>query len=101
MKKIIASIKHNISHKIYFWKWNNLKDKLIQYGPTFLVILILVEIIEHLALPFIFYYLGTNIHDFFYVLIPAPLLVCLHFITAPIILFIYIKIISPLKKKKC
>ena len=99
MKKIIAYIKHNISHKIYFWKWSNLKKKLVKYGPTFLVILILVEIIEHFCLPYLFYYMGSNVHEIFYLLIPAPLLICLHFITAPIIFLIYIKISNRKRQK--
>ena len=99
MKKIIQYIKHNISHKISFWKWINLKKKFVEYGPTFLVIVILVEIIEHFLLPFIFYYLGNNVHELFYILIPAPLLMCLHFLTAPIIFLIYVKTINRKKQK--
>ena len=99
MKKIIQYIKHSIFHKISFWKWKNLRANLIEYGPAFLIIIILVEIIEHIGLPFIFYYLGNNIHEFFYVLIPAPLIICFHFITAPFIFFIYIKIMKRKKQK--
>ncbi len=75
---------------------DNLKKKLVEHGPTFLIIVILVELIEHFGLPVLFYYLGNNVHDFFYALIPTPLFICLHFITAPLIFFIYIK----LKKKR-
>ena len=92
MKQFIQYIKHTINDKITFWKWKNLKKKLIEYGPTFLIILIIVELLEHVGLPLLFYYLGGNVHDFFYVLIPAPLLICLHFITAPLVFFIYITI---------
>ena len=99
MKKFIQYITHNISHKIDFWKWSNLKKKLIEYGPTFLVILIVVEIIEHCFLPLIFLYLGSNIHDIFYLLIPAPLLICFHFLTAPIIFLIYMKISNRKRRK--
>jgi len=77
---------------VSFWKLKTLKSKLIEYGPTFLVILIIVELLEHFGLPILFYYLGNNVHDFFYVLIPAPLMVCLHFITAPLVFFIYVNI---------
>ena len=97
MRKFIQYIKHTISHKIAFWKIKNLKSKLIEYGPTFLIILIITELFEHFGLPILFYYLGNNVHDFFYLLVPTPLIVCLHFITAPVIFFIYIKFI---KKKK-
>ena len=90
MWQFINYIKHTTKHKLSFWKIKNLKAKFIEYGPTFLFILVVVEIIEHFGLPLLFYYLGTNIHDFFYILIPAPLLICLHFITAPIIFFIYL-----------
>ncbi len=90
MKQFIQYIRHSFKHKISFWSLKNLKSKLIEYGPTFLIILIFVEIIEHFGLPLLFYYLGNNVHDFFYVLMPAPLLICLHFITAPLVFFIYI-----------
>ena len=96
MRQFIEYIKHTIKHKAAFWSVKNLKSKLLEYGPTFLIILITVELLEHLGLPILFYFLGNNVHDFFYVLIPAPLLICLHFITAPIVFIIYIAI----KKKK-
>ena len=92
MIQFINYIKHTLIHKLSFWTWGNLKKKLIEHGPTFLIILIIVELIEHLGLPVLFYYLGENIHDFFYVLIPAPLVVCLHFLTAPLVFFIYMLI---------
>ena len=97
MQRFINYIQHTLKHKFSFWSIKNLKSKLIEYGPTFLFILIIVELIEHVGLPILFYYLGANVHDFFYVLIPAPLLICLHFITAPIVFFIYVYFI---KKKK-
>ena len=81
MKRFIEYIKHTTNDKISFWKWKNLKNKLIKYGPTFLIILIIVELAEHIGLPLLFYYLGESVSDFFYLLIPAPLLMCLHFIT--------------------
>jgi len=96
VKQFIEYIKHTIKHKSAFWSVKNLKSKLLEYGPTFLIILIIVELLEHIGLPILFYFLGNNVHDFFYVLIPAPLIICLHFITAPIVFFIYIAI----KKKK-
>ncbi len=99
MKKIIQYIKHNISHKISFWKWSSLKKKLVKHGPAFLLIIILIEIIEHVCLPVLFYYLGNNVHDLFYLLIPAPLLICLHFFTAPIIFLIYVKTINRKRQK--
>ena len=96
MKKIIQYIKHSIFHKISFWKWKNLQANLIKHGPAFLIIIILMKIIEHIGLTFILYFLWNNIHEFF-VLIPVPLIIYLHFITAPVIFFIYIK---KLKRKK-
>ena len=101
MKKIIQYIKHSIFHKISFWKWKNLQANLIEHGPVFLIIIILAEIIEHIGLPFIFYYLGNNTHEFFYMLIPSPLLIYLHLITAPVFIFIYIKIMNRKKIKIC
>ena len=92
MKRFIEYIKHTINEKITFWKWENLKKQLIQHGPTFLIILIIIELLEHIGLPLLFYYLGESVSDFFYLLIPAPLLICLHFITAPIVFFIYLTI---------
>ena len=92
MKRFIEYIQRTINDKITFWKWENLKKQLIQHGPTFLIILIIIELLEHIGLPLLFYYLGESVSDFFYLLIPAPLLMCLHFITAPIVFFIYVAI---------
>tara|TARA_Y100000994_G_scaffold249606_1_gene262536 strand:- start:14622 stop:16151 length:1530 start_codon:yes stop_codon:yes gene_type:complete len=94
VKQFIQYIQYSLKHKIPFLRFQNLKSKLIKYGPTFLIILIIVEIIKHFGLPLFFLYLGNNVHDFFYVLIPAPLLMCLHIFTAPLIFIIYIKIIK-------
>ena len=99
MKRFIEYIKHTLKHKIAFWKWKNLKAKLIEYGPTFLIILIIVELLEHFGLPLLFYYLGENVHNFFFALMPAPLLICLHFITTPIVFFIYVAITKKKKRK--
>ena len=100
MERLIQYIKHTFGHKLSFWKLDNLKSKLVEYGPTFLIILIIVELVEHVGLPMLFYYLGNSVSDFFYVLIPAPLVFCLHFITAPLTFFIYIKFFKKKKKRK-
>ena len=99
MERLIQYIKHTFGHKLSFWKLDNLKSKLVEYGPTFLIILIIVELVEHVGLPMLFYYLGNSVSDFFYVLIPAPLVFCLHFITAPLTFFIYIRRVAFNNKK--
>ena len=68
MRKFIKYIKHTLKHKVDFWKWKNLKSKLIEYGPTFLIILIIVELLEHFGLPVLFYYLGNCLYIFSIVL---------------------------------
>ena len=98
MKKIYNYIKHTWSHKLSFWKIDNLKKLLIKYGPTFLIIFICIELLEHIGLPILFYWLGNNFHEMFYALVPTPLFICLHFLTAPIVFFIYITIIKQTKK---
>ena len=97
MKKIIQYIKHNVTHKISFWKWETLKKVLKEYGPTFLTILIIVELTEHVGGLLLIRWLGVNISEYFNVLLPAPFIFCFHWLTAPIVFFIYMKI---LKKKK-
>ena len=100
MKKIYQYIKHNWTHKISFWNLKNLKNKFIEYGPLFVFILIIVELFEHFGLPVIFYWLGGNIHEAFYALVPTPLFICLHFLTTPIIFFIYVTITRRSNKRK-
>ena len=100
MKKIYHYIKHNWVHKVSFWKFSNLKKKLIEYGPVFITILIIVELLEHFGLPILFYWMGSNLHESFYILVPAPLVICLHFITTPIVFFIYIMVTKKKKKRK-
>ena len=46
MKQFIEYIKHTIKHKAGFWSFKNLKTKLLEYGPTFLIILIIIELLE-------------------------------------------------------
>ena len=98
MSRFIQYIKHTLTHKIHFWKWATLKNVLKKHGLTFLIILIIVEIIEHVGGFLLIKWLGINVHEYFHALLPAPLLICFHWITAPITFFIFIKITN--KKQK-
>ena len=92
MRKIIIHLQHNLKHKISFWKLKNLKDIIQQHGLTFLTILIFVEILEHVGGVLLIRWLGINVHEYFNMFLPAPFLMCFHWISAPIIFFIYMKI---------
>ena len=92
MKRFITYIKHTLIHKVSFWKLKTLKSVLKKHGPTFLTILIVVEIIEHVGGLFLIRWLGLNVHEYFHALLPAPFLFCFHWVTAPIVFFIYMKI---------
>lgn len=94
MKLIIQFFKKNIQHKINFWNLKKFKDLIQKHGLVFLVILITVEIVEHLGSLFLISWLGLNVSDKFFALLPAPLLFCWHWLTSPIIFFIYIKFIN-------
>ena len=92
MKRFIQHIKNTLIHKVSFWKLKTLKSVLKKHGPTFLTIIIVVEIIEHLGGLLLIRWLGLNVHEYFHALLPAPFLVCFHWLTAPIAFFIYMKI---------
>ena len=94
MKRFITYIKDTLSHKVSFWKLRTLKSVLKKHGPTFLIIVIVVEIIEHVGGLLLIRWLGLNVHEYFHALLPAPFLICFHWLTSPIVFFIYIKIVN-------
>ena len=77
-----------------FWKWASLKGLLKKHGPVLLFIFITVEIIEHLGGFLLISWLGAHVHNNFFALLPAPLLFCWHWLTTPIIFFIYLKLVK-------
>jgi hypothetical protein len=81
---MLEKISHNLRHKLSFWRWFNIRKKLVQYGLPFLIILILWEIIEDIVIPGIFGLLGAYIDPMFYALVPTTWFVCLHPIAVPI-----------------
>tara|TARA_B100001142_G_scaffold312957_1_gene348963 strand:+ start:8880 stop:9167 length:288 start_codon:yes stop_codon:yes gene_type:complete len=92
VRKLIIHLQKNLEHKISFWKLKNLKDIVQKYGLTFLTILIFIEIVEHVGGIFLIRWLGVNVHEYFNAFLPAPFLICFHWISAPIVFFIYMKI---------
>ena len=94
MKRFITYIKDTLNHKFSFWKLRTLKSVLKKHGPTFLIIVIVVEIIEHVGGLLLIRWLGLNVHEYFHALLPAPFLICFHWLTAPIVFFIYVRIVN-------
>ena len=92
MRKIIIHLQHNLKHKISFWQLTNLKEIIQKHGLTFIIILIFVEVLEHVGGVLLIRWLGVNVHEYFHAFLPAPFLICFHWISAPIVFFIYMKI---------
>ena len=71
---------------------SNLKKILKEHGLALLVITIVWEIIEDIVFPVIFYYLGKHINPIFYTMIPARLILCVHWLVVPFTWGLWIKI---------
>ena len=69
-----------------------------EHGLALLVITIVWEIIEDIVFPVIFYYLGKHINPIFYTMIPASLILCVHWLVVPFTWGLWIKIKN--KKKR-
>ena len=69
----------------------NLKQILKEHGLALLVITIIWEIIEDIVFPVIFYYLGKHINPIFYTMIPASLILCVHWLVVPFTWGLWIK----------
>lgn len=89
MKKNVRYVNKLLRNKFELLTVRKIKSKIIEYGPSLFIILVAVELIKHLLIPIILYYLGKNVNDIFYFLIPAPIIFCFHFLSAPIIFLIY------------
>jgi len=87
---MFKQFKEKVKYKFSFWKRDNFKKIIVDYGMPLLVILIGWEIIEDILFPALFYYLGQYFPAF-YALIPVSWLLCLHPIAVPILWWIYMK----------
>ena len=81
-----------LKHKIQDLSLTNLKNILKEHGLALLVITIVWEIIEDIVFPIIFYYLGKYINPIFYTMIPASLILCVHWLVVPFTWSLWIKI---------
>jgi hypothetical protein len=99
---MIKQLKQKVKHKLSFWKTNNFKKILKEYGVPLLVIFVVWEIIEDVLFPALFYWLGQYFPAF-YALIPVSWLLCLHPLAVPILWWIYIKFwgVTGQKKYEC
>ena len=96
---MIKQIKEKIAHKLSFWKKENFKKIIVEYGMPFLVILVGLEIFEDILFPAVCYWLGQWFPAF-YALIPVSWILCLHPVAVPILWWIYIKFWGDKNKKQ-
>tara|TARA_B100000963_G_scaffold361537_1_gene397526 strand:- start:1376 stop:1714 length:339 start_codon:yes stop_codon:yes gene_type:complete len=90
MKKNIRYINKSLGNKFELLIVRKVKSKIVEYGPALLIIVIVIELTKHLLIPLILYYLGKNVNDIFYFLVPTAIIFCFHFLSAPIIFLIYV-----------
>jgi hypothetical protein len=90
-KSTLSKIKHRLRHKLEHFTIKELKNALIKGGVPLLVIIIGWEIIEDILFPVIFAGLGWSIHPVFYTFIPVTWLLCLHWLTVPILWALWLK----------
>ena len=91
-------LKGQFLHKMEHLKWSNLKKTLREHGLALFIIIVIWEIVEDILFPILFIWLGANVHPSFYAGAPVAWVICLHWLTVPIMWGMWIKISG--KKKK-
>lgn len=90
--EIVRWIKSRLSHKLEHVKKERLLSLAKKEGVSLVVIIIIWEIIEDILFPILFGFLGKNVHGSFYVALPISWLLCVHWLTVPIIWSLWRKI---------
>lgn len=91
---LVSRIKHKLEHL----SWKSIKETLKEHGLAFVIILVGWEILEDVAFPLIFTWLGLNVHPAFLAGAPISWVLCLHPIAVPILWAIWVKIKGTNKK---
>ena len=83
--KVFRWIKHRLLHKLEYVSWSSIKEVLREHGVALVVIIVGWEIIEDIMFPALFIWLGTHFHPIFLVGAPVSLLLCIHWLTVPLL----------------
>ena len=92
VKSTFKKIKHRLYHKIEQFKPSELKKSLVKGGIPLLVIVVGWDVIEDVLFPILFGAMGWAVHPVFYTFIPVSWLLCLHWLTVPILWGLWLKI---------
>jgi hypothetical protein len=92
MLKLLQWIKDRIKHKLEHFRWKNIKSVFREHGLALVIIIVGWEIIEDIAFPILFIYLGKHVHPVFLAGAPAAWLLCLHWLVVPIAWTWWVKI---------
>ena len=92
MLKLLRWIKDRIEHKLEHFRWKNIKSVFREHGLALVIIIVGWEIIEDVAFPILFIYLGKHVHPVFLAGAPAAWLLCLHWLVVPITWAWWVKI---------
>ena len=92
VRKSFEWVKHRLAHKLEHFRWENLKSLFREHGMALVIIIIGWEIIEDIAFPVLFIYLGKHVHPIFLAGAPAAWLLCLHWLVVPITWAWWVKI---------
>ena len=90
--RIFKGLRRRLAHKLHHFKWSHIKGLLQKHGLAFLIIFIIWEIVEDIAFPVLFIWLGNNVNPAFHSGVLASLFLCVHPIAVPIMWGIWIKI---------
>ena len=74
-----------ITHKLDHLRWSNIKALFKKHGMALVIIFLLWEIIEDVAFPMLFIWLGNNVNPWFLSGAPISWLLCVHPIAVPIL----------------
>ena len=92
-------LKDRLAHKLKHLSWQDSKSLIKRHGPALVIIIVGWEIIEDVLFPLAFALLGRYVHPAFYGGIPVSWLLCLHWLTVPIIWGIWLKLTGKIMDK--
>ena len=92
MKEAFAWTIKRLRHKLSHLHPTKLIDTLKEHGMALVVIIVLWEIIEDVAFPLLFIWLGHNVNPWFITGAPISWLLCLHPIAVPVMWAIWVRI---------
>lgn len=91
MQRLLSWFKHRLKHKAAHFSREKISKFLKDNGPAFVVIFLTWEIIEDVLFPVLFIWLGHNVDPWFFTIVPASWLLCLHPLVVPALWWLWLR----------